>query len=238
MTTGTGSWEPPDFTKGLPAPTPRQVELRRVGAAVRSLISRIVATEAPQDALAELASELERVADRWSRHPVRTTYVLPAEASLGGDVHAFFDDSPMLGRANPIAPPLEVGAVEIDGRTTIIGTATFGPQYEGPPNHVHGGYVAAAFDEVLGMAQSLGGRPGMTGTLTVRYRSPTPLRVPLRFAGWVERVEGRKIFCSGTVHAGERLCAEAEAIFISVDFAEVAALRPTEERSPDPSGGR
>ena len=61
----------------------------------------------------------------------------------------------------------------------IKGTVTFGSAYEGPPGHVHGGYVAAAFDELLGMTQSLGGMPGMTGTLTVRYRRPTPLRTEL-----------------------------------------------------------
>jgi len=36
------------------------------------------------------------------------------------------------------------------------------------------------------------------------------------FEAWIERVEGRKIFCRGTLHAGERLCAEAEAIFVSL----------------------
>ena len=77
--------------------------------------------------------------------------------------------------------------------------------------------LAAAFDEVLGMAQSLSGQAGFTGTLTIRYRSPTPLYEDLRFRAWVDRVEGRKIFTSGTCHAGERLTAEAEGIFISVD---------------------
>jgi hypothetical protein len=52
---------------------------------------------------------------------------------------------------------------------------TFGSAYEGPPGCVHGGYVAAAFDEMLGFVQSLGGNPGMTARLTfpigVRRRS-------------------------------------------------------------------
>ena len=38
---------------------------------------------------------------------------------------------------------------------------TFGSAYEGPPGCVHGGFVAAAFDEVLGFVQSLGGQPGL-----------------------------------------------------------------------------
>ena len=220
-------WGPPDFSKPLPTPTPRQAELRRVGDALRGLITGVVATEAPIDALEALADDLEQVAGRWlATHPPRTSYSW-GEAAPGGDVHAFFDDSPLIGQANPIAPPLELGAEEVEGggpATTVVGRATFGQQYEGPPGHVHGGFVAAAFDEVLGMAQSLTGRPGMTGTLTIRYRSPTPLRTELSFRGWVERVEGRKIFTSGTLHAGDRLCAEAEAVFITVDFGRIAQL--------------
>ena len=92
----------------------------------------------------------------------------------------------------------------------------FGSAYEGPPVCVQGGYVAGAFDELLGATQSLSGAPGMTGTLTVRYRSPTPLHTELRFVGELARVEGRKIFTVGTLHAGDRLCAEAEGIFITL----------------------
>jgi hypothetical protein len=208
----------------VPPLTPRQEELRRVGEALRALIAGFVATEAPIEALAELADDLEEVAAGWAHHPRRTSYAAAAEAGPGGDVHAFLDDSPMIGRANPLAPPLRLDIEPGTDPPHIVGTACFGPQYEGPPGHVHGGYLAAAFDEVLGFAQSLGGKPGMTGTLTVRYRSPTPLRTDLALRGWVERVDGRKIFTRGTVHAGDRLCAEAEAVFISIDFKKMALL--------------
>jgi hypothetical protein len=56
----------------------------------------------------------------------------------------------------------------------------------------------------------------MTGTLTVKYRSPTPLHSELRLAGRLVQVDGRKILTAGTLHAGDRLCAEAEAVFISI----------------------
>jgi acyl-coenzyme A thioesterase PaaI-like protein len=101
-----------------------------------------------------------------------------------------------------------------DGR--VHGRVVFGSAYEGPPGCLHGGYVAAAFDEVLGFAQSLTGNPGMTGRLVVHYRSPTPLHTELAFEAWVERVDGRKILTGSTLHAGERLCAEAEGLFISI----------------------
>lgn len=221
---------PPDPALLTPRLTARQEELRRVGEALRVLIAGLVATEAPADELAALADDLEGLAAGWAVHPRRTSYAFAAEAGPGGDVHAFLDDSPMIGRANPLAPPLHLQVDVAADPPAVVGTARFGPQYEGPPGHVHGGYLAAAFDEVLGMAQSFGGKPGMTGTLTVRYRSPTPLHVELALRGWVERVEGRKIFTRGTVHVGDRLCAEAEAVFISIDFVAMAALAEQRQR--------
>lgn len=229
---GATPYLPPGAGDDNPPLTPRQEELRRVGDALRHLIAGVVATEAPADALAALASDLEVVAAGWAGHPRRTSYAFAAEAGPGGDVHAFLDDSPMIGRANPLAPPLRLSVEAGADPPAVRGTARFGPQYEGPPGHVHGGYLAAAFDEVLGMAQSLGGKPGLTGTLTVRYRSPTPLHVELALRGWVERVEGRKMFTRATAHVGDRLCAEAEAVFISIDFDTMAAL--AQQRQHDP----
>ena len=74
------------------------------------------------------------------------------------------------------------------------------------------------FDELLGVAQSVSGKHGMTGRLTIHYRSPTPLHTELRIEGWLERAEGRKIVCRGTLHHGDVLCAESEGLFITVDF--------------------
>lgn len=205
--------------------TPRHREQRRLAQELRVVIDRLVATSAPEEALRYAADSLQRLAAEFDRYPQGNVYEGFAEAAnAGGDQAAFFDHSPLIGRANPLAPPVVIEGAEdhIDGRVT------FGAAYEGPPGCVHGGYIAAAFDEVLGAAQSLGGRPGMTGTLTVRYRSPTPLHTPLRFRAWVTEVEGRKTFTAGHCHAGDVLTAEAEAIFVSLDpgrFAELQAAR-------------
>ena len=149
-----------------------------------------------------------------------------AEAANSGDPHAHFDHSPLIGLSNPLAPPIRL---RIEDERTMVGTATFGAGYEGPPGCVHGGFVAAAFDEVLGAAQSLGGKPGMTGRLTVNYRSPTPLHEELTITGRFDRADGRKIFTTGTIHAGDRLCAEAEGLFISIDFERFASLKQARE---------
>ena len=89
-----------------------------------------------------------------------------------------FPTSPVIGPLNPIAPPVELSV--IDGK--LHGTARFDDQYEGPPSCVHGGIIALVFDEMLGAAAILERTPGMTGTLTIRYSSPTPLRQELHLA--------------------------------------------------------
>lgn len=98
----------------------------------------------------------------------------------------------------------------------VVGSAVYGDAYEGPPGCVHGGFIAAGFDEVLGFAQSLSGRPGMTARLEISYRSPTPLHRPVRYAARFDRVDGRKISVSASLHHGDTLCAEATGLFISV----------------------
>jgi acyl-coenzyme A thioesterase PaaI-like protein len=206
-------------------PSPRRAELHRTADALRRILHRLHASTAGPDELREVADGLERFAAQLDGLTRGSLYEGFGEAPLAGrDPYAFFDHSPMIGKANPLAPPLELW--EADG--AMVGRAVFDAAYEGPPGCVHGGYIAAAFDEVLGSAQSLGGRPGMTGRLTVHYRSPTPLRTELRFEGRVVDVSGRKTFTQGTLHAGDRLCAEAEGLFVAIDASKFQTLR--EER--------
>ncbi|MET0738175.1 MAG: PaaI family thioesterase [Acidimicrobiales bacterium] len=210
--------------------TPRQREQRRLADRMRTVIDRLVATSAPEEALRYAADSLERLAAEFEQYPQGNTYEGFAEAAnAGGDQQAFFDHSPLIGLANPLSPPVVI-RVEDDH---IDGRVTFGAAYEGPPGCVHGGYIAAAFDEVLGSAQSLGGRPGMTGTLTIRYRSPTPLHRPLRFEAAVTGVDGRKIFTTGSCFADDVLTAEAEGIFISIDRERVEELLALRDGTPD-----
>jgi len=185
---------------------------RRLARAMRLVMERLVPSNAPEDELRAAADGLERYAERLQEHPRLKRAMGAAESANAGDVGAFFDQSPMIGLANPLAPPI---AIYKTGDTTAAATVTFGTAYEGPPGSVHGGFVAAAFDEVLGYTQSLSGAPGMTGTLTVRYRKPTPLHQELLFEARLSRVEGRKIFTEATVSAEGAVTAEAEGIFIS-----------------------
>ena len=94
----------------------------------------------------------------------------------------------------------------------VEGTVTFGPAYEGPPGHAHGGYVAAMFDELLGRGLN---QPGFTAWLHVEYRKPTPLELPLTLKAWRDRTERRKIWIKGECWAGGMLLTEAEGLFIA-----------------------
>jgi acyl-coenzyme A thioesterase PaaI-like protein len=188
-----------------------------LAARIREAVSELTSTAASVDDVRAAARLVREAADLLAQRAHGRPYDEPAEGALAGRQYAFLDHSPFVGPLNPLAPPMSV-TVEGD---RVVGTVTMGPAYEGPPGCLHGGFIAALFDELLGYAQSLTGRPGMTGRLAVTYRNPTPLGEPLRLEGWVTAVEGRTITTRATLHhlAGPdrtQLCAEAEGVFVSM----------------------
>lgn len=203
-------------------PSPRRAALHDLADATRHLVDGLMMTDVDSETLLRTAAAVQALAEPFHGSERRSLHEGYGEAANAGDPHGFFDHSPLLGRANPIAPPIVLRQID---ESTMEGRVRFGSAYEGPPGCVHGGFVAAAFDEVLGATQSMSGNPGMTAHLGVDYRSPTPLHVGLVLRGRLQRTEGRKIFTTGTLHAGDRLCARADALFISVDFARFAELR-------------
>ncbi len=211
--------------------SPRQLLTWRVGDAMREIIDRLVDNRAPDEAFAAMADDLEAMRDtlRGFEHGRRYEQFAEASTAGAGPPKGHAEYSPLIGRANPIAPLM---TFTIDP-PRVRAEVTFGSAYEGPPGSVHGGLVAAAFDEVMGAAQAMTGNPGMTGSLTIDYRSPTPLHEPLVCTAWTDRIEGRKIFVHAELRAGERLCAEARGLFISVDFSKLSAMMA--ERNADSS---
>ena len=201
--------------------SPRRADLHRLADALRVAIECLMDTQAPHDALVDAADQAEALAELLRAQPRGRTVEGWAEVANAGDTFGFFDFSPVFGRANPLAPPVEM---ELDG-DEVRGRVRWGAAYEGPPGCVHGGHIAAAFDEVLGMTQSLAGAPGMTGILSIKYRSPTPLHTDLDFTARVARVDGRKIYTEGVLRNGDVVCAEGEALFISVDFSKFEQMR-------------
>jgi hypothetical protein len=188
----------------------------RLAAAVRRISELAVGRPLADGDLSAAAAAVDRVAQDLARAAG------PGKAPRGQPEHTghpqdFFPTSPIIGYANPVAPPVDVWAVRVeDGPPELRGRAFFGYPYEGPPTCVHGGVIAQLFDELLGSVTILTGRPGMTGTLTVRYRRPTPLLAPLDLVARQTSIDGRKIYAWGGIYHDGSLTAEAEGIFIEV----------------------
>jgi acyl-coenzyme A thioesterase PaaI-like protein len=213
--------------------TPERVRLTQ---AVRHLIDVALTAENVTEArLHDAADTAERVAaelgEATTGAPTRS---VRTRQEMGHD--DYLPRSPLVGAVSPMAPPL---AYEFrDGRIHAHGV--FHAAYEGPPGYVHGGWIALSFDEVLGMTNIGSGHPGMTGKLSVRYRRPTPLHVDVRFEGWVEQVDGRRIVAKGSLHAGDELTAEAEGLFViigperALEYFGDEAYRRVPPGPPDP----
>ena len=185
----------------------------RLSEAVRRIIEELTSSSASSAEFEHARDLVEQAATVLVEKGHERSYS-GAEASLSDPQDMFFlDFSPLVGPLNPLAPPITTRAQD-DG--SVVGEVVFGTAYEGPPGCVHGGFIAASFDEVLGFVQSMSGQPGMTANLQIDYRSPTPLHRPLRFVGRIDRIEGRKIFTEATLHHGDTLCAQARGLFVSM----------------------
>jgi acyl-coenzyme A thioesterase PaaI-like protein len=197
----------------------RREAVAELGAALRDLVDAAVRTEV---SVADLAA-----ATAGARE---LTASLRAETRGLHDI-ATVDDpeigerwySPVYGPGNPVAPPM-VATDSPDGRAT--GRVTLGKPHEGPPGLVHGGVVATMLDHVLARALRAAGRGGLTATLTVTYRRPVRLGVPLVATAGIGTTDGRRTTATARLVAEDdpaTTLAEAEGLFV--------ALRP--ERAAD-----
>jgi acyl-coenzyme A thioesterase PaaI-like protein len=202
----------PDGSSGGTFVTPERVRLVQ---AVRHLIDAVLTAEDSSAAeLAEAADRAERIAaELHGRHDLGgQPSGVRQRAEMSHD--DYLPRSPLVGEISPLAPPLEYEYR--DGRLT--GRGVFHAAYEGPPGYVHGGWIALAFDEMLGMANIASGHPGMTGRLSVRYRRPTPLHRPIVLEAWTEQVDGRRIVTRGTLSCDGSVTAEGEGLFVIIDL--------------------
>lgn len=201
----------------------------RLTAVLRQMISLTASGKASDEELEgavralEVSNALlaEAEGDAVTREKPRNSHSISATIR---DKEEFFKSylqsttSPVSGLHNPLAPPVRLTVVDgQDGALARIkGEVEFGDAYEGVPQCVHGGVIAAMFDEVLGAANLASKNPGMTGTIKVRYHRPTPCHRLLRIeASWLRR-EGRKSYSWAGIYDGEELTAEAEGLFVEI----------------------
>ncbi len=217
------------MTRKIPPLEPDADACERLAEAARRVILEVRRAAAPAETLDEAAALLERAAALLEPHAHPGPFAQsgldagrpPGPGFLRGTPAETFPYSPVIGPRNPLAPPVhcEMRDGEIHARVR------FGAPYAGAPQLVHGGVIAAVFDEVLGVLNVMNEQGGMTGMLTIKYRAPTPIDQVLRLVGRHERTVGRRVHARGQLFWGDTLTAEAEGLFIRVPPGHIALQR-------------
>lgn len=103
-----------------------------------------------------------------------------------------------------------------DESRRLLARIWFGPETEGPPDHAHGGSMAAVLDEVLGLAAWAAGHSIVVANLNVSFRNLLPLETVVTVESEVVAVTGRKVTVTGCIRSGETIFAQAECLCITV----------------------
>ena len=195
--------------------------------AVRELVDATIRTEVDDEEVRAVQAEVEVLTARLRARQLDGPYGVRFGASGRGRPWG----NSVVGLRNAIAPPL---VIDHDETGRAWSDFHLGAAYEGPPGLVHGGVSALILDQLLGEAAGAGGKPGMTGTLTLRYRRGTPLG-HLRAEAWIERSEGIKTWARGHLLDAEGITVEAEGLFILPRWAReaIAAHRAAGGDRPD-----
>ena len=186
---------------------------------VSQLIEHLRCSRAPDEVLAAATCHIQQAMDElrpwlqegegWSTISIAGD--APSMSWREDDLTSVMPYSLVSGKRNAIAPPIRLWKVSDN---EVRGEVTFSPTYAGPPDSVHGGIIAAVFDEILAMANVISGNAGFTGTLTIRYLNKTPLNTPIELWGINEQQHGRKQLSRGEMRVNGKVTATAEGLFI------------------------
>jgi len=185
---------------------------QRLAAEIRDLDNFLLSRQSNEVEISALANEIARFNRRVKNEPEIAGRKGWLDAGLFRDQDGLSVElSPLIGKSSGVGPVLKIWIENGEGR----GEVNCDWRFEGPPHCLHGGYIAALFDEFLGWVQMLSGGSGATKNLSVTYHSPTPINVNLVLKARLASVDGRKIRATGEMYVGERITASAEGLFIS-----------------------
>jgi acyl-coenzyme A thioesterase PaaI-like protein len=192
--------------------TPEQLEADRrvwggLADSVRALAEASLRTTVAPDVATEVAKRVDELTELLRAEQIEGSYGV----SVTRDGRVLGHGNAVVGMRNPVAVPLQMERSP-EGRAWA--SFHLNALYEGPPTKVHGGVSALILDQVLGEAAAAGGSPGMTGTLTLRYRRNLPLG-DCSVEGWIDSQDGPKTVVRGVIRdADGNDCVEAEGVFI------------------------
>ena len=201
------------YDPGSPEATYWQAR-QRLASATRALNAKLVSTDIDPELAAALTEKIEGLTAELSQAQQVDGLVDMAKRGERGTIDDVMGELVSVGgRSHPCSPEL----LWQEASNRITGTVRFSQAFEGPPGHVHGGWVAGVLDHIMGMTHVRTGHPGMTGGLSVRYLKPTPLNQLIEISAEATELDDKRTEVKGTMRCGETTTATAEAIFVRVD---------------------
>ena len=187
---------------------------QRLASATRVLNEKLVSADIDPELAAALTEKIEGLTAELSQAQQVTGLVDMAKRGQRGTIDDVMGELVSVGgRSHPCSPELRWQ----EASNRITGTVKFGQAFEGPPGHVHGGWVAGVLDHLMGMTHVRTGHPGMTGGLSVRYLKPTPLNQVIEVSAQATELDDKRTEVKAEMRFGETTTAKAEAIFVRVD---------------------
>ncbi len=121
---------------------------------------------------------------------------------------------------------LNIRYYQCDDDGSLLGKVIFGPGTQGPPDHAHGGSMAALLDEAMGGAAWLAGHPVVAAQLNISFRTMLPLGTRCLVKARVLEVDRRKIKTTAELCSAEdgQLFCKGEALFITLDLKQINML--------------
>ena len=102
------------------------------------------------------------------------------------------------------------------GLTEYEAYFSFDDRHQGGPGIVHGGLVAGALDEAVGLLATWYAFPTVTVRIFVRYRLPVPINTELLLTAHLVDAHGRRLHVDGAISDGNQILAECKAALLQV----------------------
>ena len=195
----------------------------RLAAATRALNEKLVSTDICPKLAAALTEKIEGLTAELSQAQQVDGLVDMAKLGERGTIDDVMGELVSVGgRSHPCSPEL----LWQEASNRITGTVRFNQTFEGPPGHVHGGWVAGVLDHVMGMTHVRTGHPGMTGGLSITYLKPTPLNQVVEVRAEATGLDDKRTEVKAIMRCGETTTATAEATFVRVDSEKFGFCSP------------
>jgi len=105
-----------------------------------------------------------------------------------------------------------------EGLTEYEAYFQFDERHQGGPGIAHGGLVAGALDEAVGLLATWYAFPAVTARIFVRFRWPVPINTELQIRAQLDEARGRRLHIDAAITDGEERLAECRAALLRVPF--------------------